>query len=135
MLLCHGWLTCLCRTPGAGTHNSGNTLELSTEPLYPPDANYGKYVEWARGRGLEPLGEEQFHRRFLPWNTNHHADLMEQLRNGIRWFHLKVRERSDCISGMWLCAACIVELRCRQGRVGASVAASHVWYPPRCRSH
>lgn len=35
-------------------------------------------------------GPLHFMQRFVKWNINHHMGMAEQLRAGIRWFHLKV---------------------------------------------
>lgn len=73
-----------------GTHNSGNTFELGWQRMYAGDSRYGDYVTYARGQGLEPLAEDVFHARFVRWNVNHHVGVADQLRAGIRWFHLKL---------------------------------------------
>jgi hypothetical protein len=74
-----------------GSHNSGNTGDLSGNPKCA--SQYDQYYSMFKASWTvrtANLTKEEYDAAFIPWNINHHNDILQQLQGGIRYFHLKV---------------------------------------------
>lgn len=70
-----------------GSHNAGNTPELSASRTCATDY---RYEEYRSAMGDAALGKKEFDTLFIPWNINHRSGIAQQLLEGSRWFHLKI---------------------------------------------
>ncbi|KNC86763.1 hypothetical protein SARC_01097 [Sphaeroforma arctica JP610] len=77
-----------------GAHNAGNTLLLNQNRMYQPGSQWDDFKDYiAATRGADSVSkvtEGRFHSANLRWNVNHHEGFKEQLKGGIRYFHLKL---------------------------------------------